>query len=193
MSLETEEITVPLTGHIWRGVVGTAFPTNISTAVNETLWTELGYTTEAGPRFKFGRETKAIKGWQSRDVLRMLVTSKPKSIAFDLLQLNQNTFNTAMGGGTWTEPTAGNYKYVPPLDEYVDEFALIVEFSDGADDVRFCYRKVFNQTPAEFTLKADDAITLPVDCMVLQADGDLPAWELYTNIDDLGLFTQAGS
>lgn len=193
MSLEPEEIVVAGNGHLWRAPVGTAFPVNIDTAVDETLWAELGFTSEAGPRFTFGRETTSIKGWQSRDPLRIITTATPRSIKADLMQLNQYTFNTAMGGGTWSTQSAGLYKWTPPAPEFVDEFALIVELIDGAEKVRFCYRKVYNQSATEIAAVNNAALMLPVDFAVLTADGGADPFEVYTNIDDLGLLTASGS
>lgn len=193
MSLEPEEILVASTGHLYRAPVGTAFPDTIDDDVDETLWTELGYTSEAGPRFRFGRDTTAIRGWQSRDPLRILVTATPRSVAADLLQLNQNTFDTAMGGGTWETQGAGLYHYTPPADSAVDEFALIVEFEDGDERVRFGYRKCFNQSATEFALVNNAPVMLPVDFAILAADGALDPFEVWTNIDDLGLATASGS
>lgn len=193
MSLEPEEIVVAGTGHLWRAPVGTAFPADIATAVDETLWAELGYTSEAGPRFRFGRETTEIRGWQSKNPLRVVTTSTPRSVAADLLQLNQQTFNTAMGGGSWATTGAGLYVWTPPAEEFVDEFALIVELSDGDEDVRFCYRKVFNQSATEFAAVNNAAIMLPVDVKVLAPDGGLVPFIVQTNIDDLGSATASGS
>lgn len=192
MSLESSEVAVGATGHIWRAPVGTAFPTNISTAVNESLWTELGYTTEEGVRFTFGRETNEVGAWQSYDPVRIISTKIPKEIAHDFLQFNQNTWATAMGGGTWTG-TSPNFEYTPPAESYVDQFAEIIEFTDGDSSYRFCYRKVQNMSGVEFSLTRENPVVLPVTVKVLAADGGLSPFVFQTNDADLGDATQAGS
>lgn len=193
MSLESSEVVVGGTGHVWRAPVGTAFPTNISTAVNEALWTELGYTTEDGVHFAFGRNVNEIMGWQSYDPLRIIVTSVPRSIKATFLQFNQNTWNTAMGGGTWTEPTNNNFLYVPPSPGTLDQFAYIVEWTDGSLSYRFCARKVQVIDPIEFDLKRTDPINLPINVKVLAADAGANPFDFYTNDENLGDYTLAGS
>lgn len=192
MSLESSEVVVGSTGHLWRAAVGTAFPTNISTAVNETLWTELGYTSTEGVGFNFGRETNEVEAWQSYDPLRVISTKIPKEISAEFLQFNQNTWATAMGGGTWTG-SAPNFVYEPPDESFIDEFALIVEFSDGDDDYRFCYRKVSNMSGIEFSTSRENPIMLPVTVKVLAADGGLKPFIFQTNDTNLGDATLAGS
>ena len=192
MTLEANETKVGATGHIWRAPVGTAFPTNISTAVDETLWTELGYTSEEGVRFKFSREVTELGAWQSYDPIRILTSKVPKEIAHDFLQWNQNTFATAMGGGTWSG-SAPNFEYVPPAPEELDQFAEIVELQDGDDLLRLCYYKVQNMSGVEFAATRENAMILPVTVKVLAADGDNPPFRFQTNIADLGDATLAGS
>lgn len=192
MSLEASEIAVAGTGHIWRAPVGTAFP-SASGSVDETLWTELGYTSTGGVRFSFGKNVTEIMGWQSRDALRVIVKDTPRTVAADLLQTNQNVWNTAMGGGTWTEPTNGYYKWTPPAVDYSDEFALIVQAEDDDLWYRWCFRKVLNTTGVEFAANRENALMFPVTVKVLAADGGLEPFEFYTNDANLGEFADAGS
>jgi hypothetical protein len=193
VSLETAEIAVAGTGKIWRAPVGTAFPTNISTAVLETAWTELGYTSTGGVRFSFGRNVTEVFGWQSREALRIITKDTPRTIAADFLQFNQNTWATALGGGTWVEQSAGNYQYTPPSDSSIDEFAYIVEASDDAAVYRWCFRKVANISGVDFALTRENPVMLPVTVKVLAADGGLGPFVFQTNDENLGRFQDAGS
>lgn len=193
MSLESSEVVVGATGHIWRAAVGTAFPATIGTVVDETLWAELGYTSEDGVGFNLGRNVNEVMAWQAFDPLRIIVESVPKEITYELLQLNQNTWNTAMGGGTWTEPSAGNYLYVPPVESFIDEFAMIVQFEDGDNLYRFCFRKVMNQSGVEFSTSRSENIGLPVTVKVLGADAGAAPFDFQTNDANLGEAVEAGS
>lgn len=192
MSLEASEVAVAATGHIWRAAVGTAFPTNISTAVSETAWTELGYTTTEGVRFSFGREVKEVDAWQTRDTLRVITTATPREIAFDFQQFNQNTWATALGGGTWSGSTP-NWEYTPPDDDDVDEMALIIEAVDGSDSYRWCFRKVANMSGVDFALTRENPIILPVSVKVMAADGGVRPFLFQTNDENLGDYSDAGS
>lgn len=193
MSLEASELAVAGTGHVWRAPVGTAFPADISTPVNEVAWIELGYTTVDGVKFNFGRDVNEIYAWQSRDPLRIIIKTTPRTIDATFIQFNQNTWVTAMGGGTWTTPTAGNYLYQPPAADAEDRFAYIVEASDGADKYRWCFRVVQNLSAFDLVLKREDVVMLPVSVKVLAADGGLAPFDFQTNDPNLGDATQAGS
>lgn len=193
MSLEASEVRVAGTGHIWRAPVGTAFPANISTVVDETLYTELGYTSVDGVKFSFGRDVAEVDAWQSRDALRIITKATPRTVEAKFLQMNENTWNTAMGGGTWTTPTPGNYLYQPPAADYEDVFTYIVESHDGALKYRWCFRNVQNISGVDVELKRTDATMLPIVVKVLAADGGLPPYDFQTNDANLGDYAQAGS
>lgn len=194
MSLETSEVVVGGTGHIWRSPIGTAFPTDISVAVNDALWTELGYTDEDGVKVTHERNVQEIMGWQSMDPLRVLIQSVPKSIAFNLRQTNQNTWATAMGGGTWSTPGAGKYHYDPPADSFVDGMQLIVEWADGSLAYRLAYRNVINEAGIEFDVNRQDSIKFATTLKALASPtAGQASWFFDTNDANLGDYTQAGS
>ncbi|MGE0138660.1 MAG: hypothetical protein AB7R77_12635 [Ilumatobacteraceae bacterium] len=194
MSLEANEVVIGLTGHLYRAPIGTALPANISTALPAHVWVELGYTTPDGVTFSFGRDVNKIMGWQSFEALRVVTTALPKTIKASLLQMNQNTFSSAMGGGYWTEPTSGKYQYDPADEDDVDEFVYIVEFTDKGYTYRFIFRRVQNTSGAEFTVNRNDAVALPLEVEVLGSNtpGEKP-WLLQTDDPNLGLLASAGS
>lgn len=193
MSLESNEVVVGGSGHIWRGVLGTTFPTNVSTVVNEALWTELGYTTEDGIGFNFDRNVNEVMAWQSFDPLRIIIESIPKEITAEFLQFNQNTLNTALGGATWTGTTP-NYSMTPVNPDVLDQFALITEFTDGLLTYRFGFPKVQVTSAFDFSTSRSDPISLPVTFKVLAPplSTDKP-FTFWTNDDNLGSALLAGS
>lgn len=193
MSLESSEVVVAGTGHVWRAPVNTAFPADISVAVPEVSWTELGYTDINGVKFTMGRDIQEIPAWQSVDPLRVIIKATPRTMAHTFLQFNQNTWNTAMGGGTWSSPGAGKGLYVPPDPSVPDQFAEIVEWSDGANKYRFCARKVMVEDPISFTLARTDAIMLPITVKILAADNGANPFDFQTNDANMYDATQAGS
>lgn len=193
MSLEADELVVGQTGHVYRAPVGTAFPTNISTAVSAPNWTELGYTTEDGVKFSFGRDVEEVMAWQSYDPLRVITKGVPKEVTATFLQFNQNTMATAMGGGAWTETSPGNYEYTPPDEGDIDEFAYIVEFIDGDYSYRYCFDRVQNMSGVEYTVNRSNPIELEIKVKVLAAPNGGKPYKLQTDDPNLGLSAQAGS
>lgn len=194
MALESSEVRVTGTGHVYVAPVGTAFPTDISTAVSHAAgWRELGYVSEEGARFSFGREVNEIMAWQSFDPLRLVVTAVPKQVQFDLMQWNQFTVSLALGGGTFTEPTSGNYLYEPPAEDFIDERALIIEGTDGDYDYRFCYRKSVNMEGVDFAFVRENPVLFPVTMRILAADAGAKSFLLQTNDPNIGELVEAAS
>jgi hypothetical protein len=192
MSLESSEVVVAGTGHVWRAPLNTAIPTNASTAVTEANWTELGYTTEDGVQFNFDRQTNEIMGWQSYEPLRIVVTSIPKEITATFQQFNQNTLSHALGGGTWSG-TSPNFSMVPPTTSFLDQFAYIVEFTDT-----YTYRWIFYKAQVisafQFQTSRTDNVKLQATVKVLDpGNAFASAWLFQTSDPNLGDYTQAGS
>ena len=106
MALDPDQLVVTGSGRVYAGTVGVStIPTNVSAAIDVAGtdgWVELGYTSEAGVSFSFGRDSKEIKGWQSRNPLRQVVTGTPSSFKCELLQWNHATLRLALGGGSIT-------------------------------------------------------------------------------------------
>lgn len=194
MALSSDEIVVTGTGHIYVAPVGTAFPANVGVTPSVANgWTELGYASEEGARFSFGREINSIMGWQSFDPLRKVVTAVPKTVSFDLMQWNMYTVQLAFGGGAITEPTSGNYVYTPPAESFLDERALIIEGTDGASTYRFCFRKALNEEGVDFAFVRSDPVLFPITMGILAADNDADAYFIQTNDPDIGEVLDAAS
>jgi hypothetical protein len=175
MANDSTEVRVYGDGGVYVADVGTEFPASISEAIDLDDWTNLGFLTEEGPRFSFGRETTDLLAWQSMDPIRVLTTAAPKTIAFDLMQSNRHTLEMALGGGTITEPSPGEFEFEPADPSDIYERALIVEMVDGAFTYRFCYRKVTQDGAVEFAGVRTDSTNFAVTMKVLAADaGEKP-------------------
>lgn len=193
MGLVPAEIVVTGTGHIYAGDVGVAFPASISDPVDLDDWVDLGYTTPAGAKFKFGRDVNLVEGWQSFDPLRIIVTKVPKEISFELLQWNQHTMKLGLGGGEVTEPSPGEYEYEPPDESFVDTRAFIIEGIDGEHHYRFCYRKGLNTNGVEFAFVRQDPVQFPITVQILAADGGAKPYLIQTDDENIGELIEAGS
>lgn len=191
MSLDTEEIVVTGTGHIYRAPVGTPFPR--VTVAPSTPWVDLGYASENGAAFSFGRSTNPVMGWQSLEPLRIITTQVPKTIAVELLQWNEHTHLTAMGGGTWSEPHTGEFEYDPPDPSFIDEFAYLITGTDGAFEYRIGYKRVMASDKVDFAFVRSAPVQFPVTVSVLAApDGSVP-FIVQTTDDMLGDSTESSS
>ena len=194
MALESSEVRVAGTGHAYVAPLGTAIPAGIDSALTHAAgWVELGYTSEEGARFSFGREVNRIMGWQAFDPLRIVVTSVPKTVSVDLMQWNQHTVKLALGGGTVTEPVSGQYQYDPPAESFVDERMFAIEGIDGDYNYRFIYRKALNESGVDFAFVRQNPVVFPITMAILAADSGASPWILQTDDPNVGLLTAAAS
>jgi hypothetical protein len=165
MALDATELFIPGTGHVYSAAEGTAMPTDVTTP--GTGWSEHGYTTEDGVTLTFGISTDDIKGWQSFDPLRTIVTEKPKTVKFDLMQNNAMNLLIALGGGTF-DSTSGLYTPAPP--EYQDIRAILVVAIDGTETIAFYAPRMTLSENVEIPWHKSGAAELPLTFKVMAAD-----------------------
>jgi hypothetical protein len=93
------------------------------------------------------------------------------------MQTNEDILPVVFGGGTVTEAT-GVYTFTPPAEGDNTERALVIEFSDGEIDYRYCIARAQIEGAVDFTLVRTGALTYPLTFGVLADD---PKWTLLTN------------
>lgn len=196
MALDPDQLVVAGSGRVYTGTPGVStVPANVSAAIDIAGvdgWVELGYTSEAGVSFSFGRDTTEIKGWQSRNPLRQVVTGTPSSFSCELLQINHATLRLALGGGSVTG-NSPNFQYTPPMPGERDERAFIVEGYDGAFTYRFIFRKGINVATAEMSFVRENPMMLPIEISILDDDTTENPWALQTNDPEIGQLALVGT
>jgi hypothetical protein len=196
MALDPDQIVVAGSGRVYTGTVGVStIPTNVSAAIDiagTDGWVELGYTSEKGVAFSFGRDAKEIKGWQSRNPLRQVITGTPSTFKCELLQINHATLRLARGGGSVTGSNP-NFNYTPPPASFRDERSFIVEAYDGDYTYRFIFRKGLNVAAAEFSFVREDPTMLPIEISILDDDTSENPWGMQTNDPEIGQFALVGT
>lgn len=180
MANESSEVRAYGDGSLYVADVGTAFPATIDAVVDTGDWSELGFLTEDGVTPEFGQETKDVGAWQSGDPVRILLTKKPKSVAFNMLQTNRDTLALALGGGDFTTSGTG-WQFEPADESFLDQRALIVEARDGDYTYRIMYRKAQREGAVKFDFKRTDATAFSITMRILAADGGLKPFLIQTD------------
>ena len=170
---EATHVVVAGTGTVWVAVEGTAIPADL--AAPPSPWVDMGYTSEDGATLTFSREQEDIMAWQSSEPVRVLVTSEPKTIAFELLEFDAESIVLAFRGGTWTGTAPGPFTYEPPSAGASDVRALLIDAFDGLQQFRYVFPRVQLQGDVETTLARTDAVRLPLEFAVLAAT---PSWSI---------------
>lgn len=176
MALDGTQVRVAGAGHVYVATPETAAPADVETAL-PAAWTDLGYVTEDGVAFTFGRETEDLNAWQA-DKVRVLTLRAPKNVEFALMQTNSKTLVTALGGGVWEADGAGGHKFTPPRDDENAVHSMVIEFTDGDVTYRYYFPRVQVEGEVSFTLTRSGAVTYPINFGVLAAT---PAYEILSN------------
>lgn len=180
MAINGSEVRVAGAGHVYLAPAGTVAPTGLGTL--DPKWIDMGYVTEDGVQFSFGRETDDINAWQGTKV-RVVTTREPASVTFALMQTDANTLKAAFGGGEVTSTGTGSdtvYKFTPPASGVNTEHALIVEFNDGTITYRYFVARVELEGNVDFTLQRSGAVTYPLTFGALD-NGDNPKFIILSN------------
>ncbi len=176
----SDEIVVAGNGSVHVAAVGSTLPTSISGALDPAQYRELGYTTEDGAKFTDEKSIKEHRAWQNFYPIRRTVESRNAFIGFALEQWNEWNVALAFGGGEVTEPTPGEYRYVPPSPEEIDERVLVLEWQDGDKSYRLIVPKGMVTNNVETTFARGAMSVLPIVFSVTPDAGDDP-WILDTD------------
>ena len=183
-SKQPTHVTVAGTGSVWVAPEGTSIPTGLTDPPSP--WLDAGYTSEDGVTLSLSRDQEEINAWQTVDPVRVLITSEPKTIAFELLEFDRESIALAFRGGTWTGVDPGPYEYEPPIAGAQDVRAMLIDGVDGDSKFRLVYPRVQLQGDVEFSLVRTDAVRLPLEFAVLAST---PSWKI---VGDLPGFSAAG-
>ncbi len=180
---ETDQIVVGANGTVFVAPVGTAAPIDSDSAL-AAGWVDMGYINENGVVFRDSKTLAEIRVWQLFYVARRIVTGRDAQIVFALSQWNDDTVKLGFGGGTVTEPDPvgrpGEYKYVPPAPETIDERAAIVAWTDGTRDYRLHIPRGMVVEAVETNLVRTSNAELPITFGINGSDTGNP-WELFTD------------
>lgn len=183
MTLVTENIVIGGTGRIYTAPEGTPLPTHL-TAPLDAAFVDTGYTTDDGAKFTDGKTTNDVRPWQSFYPVRTHVTEREGMIEFTMLEWKAENIVLAYGGGGFTEPQPGEFRYHPPSPETLDIRAVVLDVVDGDRNFRFSIARAFVTSNTESDFTKSGPSLLPVTLMVLangdedpwNADSDDPSW-----------------
>lgn len=169
---------------IYLADVDTPFPLFDDDLTAEADWTDVGYVTTDGVTWNFGRETTDIEAMQSFDPIRTITTKVPKTLGFAIMQVGQEQFALALGGGTWTTTGVAPaiiYRFEPPDPSQLAERAAIVEMVDGTNKYRWNVKRLTQKEAVEYKYTRDAAATMPVSLSILAAPDGTEPFYMETN------------
>lgn len=171
MSRNSGEVRVPQVSEIFIAPVGTAMP--VSLATPSAPWVGLGYTSDDGLVLNDEPSVEGIMSAQSAHPVREVVTERTTTMAFTLLQWNEDTLELAFGGGE-TEDLGGGVTafHAPGADDALPEHAVLAIWKDGDNSDGAFFGRANVREAVEVNVNRTSATALPITVSALGSDDD---------------------
>lgn len=183
MAQDPNEILVAARGNIQVAPVGTELPEDLDPL--DGAFVDLGLSTEEGVSFTYSEARTEIMSWQRSTAVRRIVTGRDLSTTYQLEQWNRDSLKLALGGGEWTEPTPGVFRYDPPdEDDPLAEYSQVIDFYDGDEHGRLVIPRGAVNEDVQSQLQRTSAAILPVAFKALASEDEGEAnWYFLSNSD----------
>lgn len=182
MAQSSDQIKVAAKGGLYlaRYDDNPTLPTDVTSKL--TGFNEVGYASTDGVTFTKSEETEDILVWQSKTAVRKIVTKRDFSAATQLVQWNRENVALAMGGGEWSEPKPGVFRFDPPKDyDALTDWVAVIETVDGERIDRYVIEKCNITGDVETQAVANAAQALPITLSALTPDGKDKPWYYLSN------------
>ena len=121
-----------VTGGILRAVLGTAVPTDATTAP-AGAFAGAGYVSDAGVVQTIGTDSTSIKAWGG-DEVRKVQTSHTVTYQFTLIETNDESLGIYYGDGSVT--SGAGARAVEITSAELEHAAYVIEMKDGDNKIR---------------------------------------------------------
>lgn len=180
--LDAEETVVASSGTVSVAPLGSTVPTGMGTL--NAAFESVGFVTEDGVLLRDELVIEDEPAWQLIEPDSKVVTSRLRTLQFDLEQWNRQNVELAFAGGAWSVPSAGVYRYDPPADgSAITEFAVVIDWVDDDADHRLVVQRAILQEGTETRLSATGLALLPISLLARTPISGTRAWYHLTNDD----------
>jgi hypothetical protein len=155
MALTAGNVRVAISGEAYVGPLGTALPTDTSTALN-AAFKAMGYISEDGIVEENERDIEDIVAWQNAATVRSRVTSAKESFTFTLIETKKDVIDFAFGTTVTASAPHGTYTITPGSTGGIKAF--VFEIIDGVNIKRIAIAQAELTERGEITYASGDAI-----------------------------------
>lgn len=134
MAADADNVRVALTGAVYVAPSGTVLPTTVATAL-DPAFVDLGFVSTDGVTEAYNDETSEIRAWQGGQVVRRRISSSETTLAFTLIETNNNVLELFHKGSIVESDGATGYKMAVRTPN-ADKRAVVVDVVDGNDTIR---------------------------------------------------------
>jgi hypothetical protein len=167
MTLTSGEVRVAGTGELFLGPVGTALPVDASVAI-DPAFKGYGYTTQDGVVLSKSITREGIMAWQSSVPVRYITTEQEFTVQATFLQSNEDVMKVWLQSSDFAG-SSGKYKADVPVDPPFLQYALVLEWKDGALVSRLTMAKCSITETGDVNI-ARQAVQFPVTFGALAPD-----------------------
>lgn len=177
MSVNASNIRVAGNGNIWKAPVGSALPTDSTSAI-DAAFKNIGFATDG---FELQQELsiKEIEAWQSLESVRLIPTKKTRKVTFEAIETNTTTLALAYGGATVTAGSNGAYTLDLPSGFQTEEFSLVLDWNDGATNQRVVIPRATLASLPKITAGRQDAIKYGFEVQALTPSDNSDSVKIY--------------
>lgn len=158
-------------GSVHIAPVGSTLPTSPVAAL-DAAFADVGYISEDGITLSASVDVTDIGAFQSLLPVRKVVTGRAFDLSFVMREWTAENIVFAFGGGTITEPSAGEFRFDPPAaGDALYERAMVVDWQDGDKNYRLVIARGVAAEAIETNITRTGAADLPITFSVLDDNG----------------------
>lgn len=173
MALDSTEIRLAPSGHVYIADFGATLPTTIVAALAEPTWHELGYLSTDGVSITPSYDTNGIGAWQSAVDVKTTVTKVGLTAKINMLQVTQESTAEYFFGADWVN-SGGIGRLNVPSNPSLAERSMVVEWvDDNGNTNRFVFGRGFITDRDALQLQRSDATALGITFSCLDSNGTL--------------------
>lgn len=180
-SLNPDEIRISETGDVFFAQIGSAAPTDVTTALT-SAWFRAGYLdADTGVSIKPDVSVSAIKKWQSKMPVKYFVDEVKMEVSFTMNQVNVPNTELYNYGSQWVKQANGTVKMAVSSNILAKDLerAMVIQFTDDLDQItRYYFARGIVVERDEMKLTRSD-VKLGLKYHVMDASGFM--YDIFSN------------
>jgi hypothetical protein len=183
MTQTAEQIKVAANGSLYiaRFDDEPTLPDDLDTAL-DPLFKEVGFASDDGATCTKSEASEDINVWQSQTPIDKIVTSRDFTVAMTLMQWNRDNVEIAFGGGEWSEPNPGVFRFDPPADfDPLTKWVAVLETVVGERIDRWVFERGIITGDVETQAVRNAPMMLPISLAALTPAGKDRPWYYLSN------------
>ena len=157
---------------IWMAPVGTAAPTDATTAL-AVDWSTLGYLSEDGVTLSQSTNSEDIYPWQGRSPVRTMITERNLSMEFSMFEFNEQNLQLYFGMEQAKQGSADSWSLNVVSNAPSQIYSFVIDVADLDVKVRYYIPRGSLSDAGDLEITDAGVMALPVTLKTLDSAGEL--------------------